>query len=212
MESLNTDGVSPARVEVSQKANDVVVIMSGEFDLISTEPLEQVIAPRLGSLTADDRCATAQPTSVASRGGDGNGPLRGARGRAMKFQEQFSAEASSVPGARRFVARVLEDCPSALRERVTVMVSELATNAVKHAGTAFSVELEVTNIVRVEVGDLGHGRPRLREPAPIEATGRGLLIVQSLSSDWGVEEQPQGTCVWFTIPVASSFGSPSKIS
>lgn len=85
------------------------------------------------------------------------------------------------------------------------MVSELATNAVKHARTGFSLVVEERDDgVRIEVTDHGPGTPRKRSPSPQEPSGRGLLIVQALSDDWGIVEEQHGKAVWLSI-------SPSRL-
>lgn len=85
-------------------------------------------------------------------------------------------------------------------ETVLLLVSELATNAVHHAGTDFELR------VRVEAGDVtvtvvDHDRahaPELRHPDPEDLNGRGLLIVDHLAAAWG--SGPAGADakeVWF---------------
>ena len=78
------------------------------------------------------------------------------------------------------------------------MVSELATNSIRHAGSDFTVILTATTReVRVEVTDNGAGAPAQRRPSPSELSGRGLLIVDKLAERWGVRRQRSGgkTCV-----------------
>jgi anti-sigma regulatory factor (Ser/Thr protein kinase) len=86
------------------------------------------------------------------------------------------------------------------------MVSELATNALRHAETPFSVRVEqVPGTVRVEVADGGEGQPAVRSPEPSEPSGRGLRIVESLSESWGVTAASgAGKTVWFTVAVPSA--------
>jgi hypothetical protein len=94
----------------------------------------------------------------------------------------FTGDASAVGQARRFVAGVLgEDFPGL--DDVLVLVSEVASNAVRHSasgdGGAFEVAVAVSGeSVRVEVGDQGSGsEPRLADdqlPADVLTGGRGL--------------------------------------
>ncbi|HEX2575582.1 MAG TPA: ATP-binding protein, partial [Aquihabitans sp.] len=85
-------------------------------------------------------------------------------------------------------------------ECVTLMVSELASNSIRHAGSPF--ELAVTRddaAVRVEITDDGAGRPEVRHAAPSATSGRGLHIVDLLADDWGVDDLDEdGKTVWFT--------------
>ncbi len=90
-------------------------------------------------------------------------------------------------------------------DRVTLLVSELAANAVQHAQTWFTVSVEATPRIRVEVSD-EDGRPVRRQPgAPANTSGRGLNIVARASDGWGVELHPDdGKTVWFEIDPETS--------
>lgn len=79
-------------------------------------------------------------------------------------------------------------------------VSELVTNAVLHARRAVRLEVMTTgSLVRVEVHDDDPMMPTPRNPGPEEPTGRGLLLVDRLATDWGVETRSTGKVVWFTM-------------
>ncbi len=92
-----------------------------------------------------------------------------------------------------------------VRQSVELMVSELATNVVRHGQTSFSLMIEHTaDAIRVEVSDHGGGTPAMRFPGPDEPTGRGLQIVDMLAERWGVErETAAGKTVWFTVSAAA---------
>jgi anti-sigma regulatory factor (Ser/Thr protein kinase) len=73
-----------------------------------------------------------------------------------------------------------------LVDTVTLLTSELATNAVLHARTAFAVVVSRTaKDLRVDVLDGSAVRPRSRQPSPLAATGRGVNMVASLADHWG---------------------------
>ena len=85
-------------------------------------------------------------------------------------------------------------------EDATLLVSELVTNAVRHAqGERFDVHLEVTpDMLRLEVRDDGEGfRPRIA-PSEDGTGGYGLYIVDRLASRWGVERDP-GAVIWLEV-------------
>ncbi len=126
----------------------------------------------------------------------------------MNQTRGFPSEPESVSAARRFATGVLADTPSGVRDAVELMVSELATNCVRHADTAFDVTVDRKHEhVRVEVIDRGGGTPAMRSPGPDDPTGRGLQIVNILSETWGVEHRTAaGKTVWFVIS-APSVGS-----
>ena len=74
----------------------------------------------------------------------------------------------------------------------TLVVTELVTNAVTHGGSAFRLQLSRTSgAFRIEVVDEGEGTPE-PQPQDIEAEGgRGIMLVDAMSSSWGVENVPQ---------------------
>lgn len=118
----------------------------------------------------------------------------------MRDCAQFDFRAGSVGAARRFVAGCLHDVSTDLVQRVELMTSELATNAIKHAGTGFTVAVQKSaRTIRVEVSDSGDGSPRRRRVRPHHVSGRGLNIVATLSDRWGVREHAAGSVVWFDV-------------
>jgi anti-sigma regulatory factor (Ser/Thr protein kinase) len=112
----------------------------------------------------------------------------------------FTPDMASPRAARAFVRRTLDE-RGLPPDAAVLLVSELATNAVLHARTDFLVRVHVTDrLVRVEVQDANE-RPPLIGHTPAEATsGRGLHLVQSLASTWGVEGRADGKIVWFELP------------
>ena len=106
-----------------------------------------------------------------------------------------------MTAARRFATEALSDLPLEVREMVELMVSELATNGVRHGQTSFELTVDRTqDELRIEVSDNGGGVPSMRSPTPDEPSGRGLRIVDLLAGDWGVNQRPgEGKTVWFTL-------------
>ena len=118
-----------------------------------------------------------------------------------RAEAEFTPDLASPRAARRFVADVLDDTSLPV-DLILLLVSELATNAVLHARTDFTVRVVVDDGVhraRVEVED-GNERPPSIAHTPAEATsGRGLQLVQSLAESWGVEGRIAGKLVWFEL-------------
>jgi len=81
-------------------------------------------------------------------------------------------------------------------------VSELATNAVVHAGSDVEVAVRLLpDSVRIEVVDRAPAdilRPST--PPQDSESGRGLMLVETLASAWGVEPLETGKAVWFEVP------------
>jgi anti-sigma regulatory factor (Ser/Thr protein kinase) len=118
----------------------------------------------------------------------------------MRKARRFDCQAESVAGARHFVRDVLSDQPREIVEAAELMVSELATNSVRHAHSAFELAILLSRSeIRVEVSDHGPGQPVPRSPTPLEQSGRGLQIVIELSDAWGISPSPDGKVVWFTL-------------
>ena len=111
----------------------------------------------------------------------------------------LAPEAQSVATARRFVKEQLNvhDLPS-LVDDVTLVASELATNALSHAGTPFTVTITASGEdVVLEVRDGAPSRPHRVHAAVDEPVGRGLAIVDVVSRDWGVViDAGAGKSVW----------------
>jgi anti-sigma regulatory factor (Ser/Thr protein kinase) len=109
---------------------------------------------------------------------------------------------AAAGAGRRFVReRLVGLMASDELDTVELLTSEVVTNAVVHAGTTSELQLVVwDDRVRVEVVDGGGGMPAKRTDLPLTAdSGRGLQIVDSLASDWGVEMGTQGKRVWFEV-------------
>lgn len=87
-------------------------------------------------------------------------------------------------------------------ELVVLLACELATNAVSHAHTPYSVVLETQPaVLRVEVWDKDLHLPVVAESlAPYQEQGRGMLLVTSLAQSWGVDCNCSGKKVWFEVP------------
>lgn len=109
-----------------------------------------------------------------------------------------------APGlARRFVETHAAGLPSDALHDALLLVSELATNAVRHGAAPISVQLvqDDGGTVRVEVHDAGAGVPAPTTPGAADAGGRGLFIVAALASRWGVTPNASGPgkATWFEI-------------
>ncbi|MDQ6615303.1 MAG: ATP-binding protein [Actinomycetota bacterium] len=102
----------------------------------------------------------------------------------------------SARRAREFVAAGLRDSgvdEPVLVDRLSLVTSELVTNAVVHAGT--DVEVRVTidpSDVWVEVVDRSPVLPYRSPPSPSGISGRGLDLVDALADAWGVAEVEHG--------------------
>ncbi|WP_406174726.1 ATP-binding protein [Streptomyces sp. NBC_00996] len=125
------------------------------------------------------------------------------------FTQLYSSTPRGARLARRLVAHRMEAWgfayDSEASENVTLVVAELAANAVRHGrvrGRGFRVRLLLGDgFVRVEVADGRTDRlPVLQEPSDDEG-GRGLLLVAAIAERWGVEPRTGGAykVVWAEV-------------
>jgi hypothetical protein len=118
---------------------------------------------------------------------------------------RFLAGPDAPFAARRFVTSLLGCRPyddRAPMDDAGLVVSELATNAVVHAGSPFSVSVRCDgSAIRISVHDWDATLPVLRDGGPTAISGRGLHLVSMLARDWGVEPSPEGKTVWAELPL-----------
>lgn len=85
---------------------------------------------------------------------------------------------------------------------LTLLVNELVINACAHGADPIHVRLDVDQgRVRVEVEDGSPMMPEVQRPDMHSTTGRGLLIVESLSRARGAERVGAGKVVWAEVPI-----------
>jgi anti-sigma regulatory factor (Ser/Thr protein kinase) len=101
------------------------------------------------------------------------------------MEKQFAV--FDVPGDLLFVAQLL--------------ISEVATNAIKHTrAPEILVRLVTDHYLEVSVHDPDARRlPRLSHPSDDETSGRGLALVDALAAAWGTDVVDSGKWVWFRL-------------
>lgn len=113
----------------------------------------------------------------------------------------FAADPRSVLAARRFVAGTLAEWQASdVEDTITLLLSELVTNAIVHAEASPDVTVRLLpDRVHVEVTDRG-SIPVQAKAFDDEATGgRGLALVEALAMGWGSVGLPDGKVVWFDV-------------
>lgn len=121
---------------------------------------------------------------------------------ALRFE--VGAQLDSPSQARHRLDALAGDVPEALLSDVKLLVSELVTNSVRHAGLGGDQQVSVAISMdparlRIEVTDPGpgfEGRPTPAEPDM--ESGRGLFLVEHLANRWGTRRD-DGMTVWFEI-------------
>ena len=85
-------------------------------------------------------------------------------------------------------------------DTVALLVSEVATNALVHGVGEVRVRvLPASPGVRIEVVDGSAEMPQRRRATAVDEGGRGIALVEELSSAWGSEATPTGKTVWFEL-------------
>lgn len=147
-----------------------------------------------------DRPVRSVASSASSGGGEAARTVR------------VAALATSVAQVRQALVDDLESrqVPTAVIDEAEIVVSELVSNAIRHARPLSDGNLRVHwkvkgGVVEVEVTDGGGDSTPRPAPRTIWApSGRGLRIVRSLAHEWGVTEDRSGSTVW------ASLGGPSR--
>ena len=121
---------------------------------------------------------------------------------------KFANDVSSVSAARRFVRDALDDAGFDADD-ATLLISELASNVVQHAGTDFDVVVMVIEAtVRVEIHDGLAVSEAFRDlisqpPVPVDVSspsGRGLFLLKSCGAKFGFTDKGhEGKAIWFEI-------------
>lgn len=119
--------------------------------------------------------------------------------RALSLQ----AQPASVRASRTFVRAVLDSWAlPGLNDDAALLVSELVSNAVVHAGTPLTLTVSwrrITGRVRVSVHDDSRVHPCIREFDVTATAGRGMQIIAALAHSSGVVASATGKDVWFEL-------------
>lgn len=111
-----------------------------------------------------------------------------------------TARGPEVESVRGEIREALVACGADDVAGAELLVWELLTNALFHAGTGAKVCLcGDGRTVRAEVTDGGEDDLELRPMDPNRVGGHGLELVDALSGSWGVTDEPHGKTVWFEM-------------
>ena len=118
----------------------------------------------------------------------------------------FPADPGAVRTARLAVREQLRDWGlDSVGDLTALLVSELVTNALRHATGPIGVRLvlpaRLEGVLLVEVSDPLPDPPRERAARPEDESGRGLQLVASSSRRWGSRPGGAGKTVWFELTV-----------
>ena len=132
----------------------------------------------------------------------------------MEASKRFAPDVRNVSAARRFVRDVLSECsdaPAQLSDIVTLLVSEVVTNAIVHGDGPVDLTIRGRDDT-IWIGVRDHDRAavtrvprRTIDEHGINEHGFGLWILSELADEWGVAtDGPQpGKTVWFSVPLVA---------
>ena len=126
--------------------------------------------------------------------------------------ETLDPDPASVGRARRLLATALTASGrDDLVEVASLLVSEVVTNSLLHAGTEIRLGCAGRGDgVRIEVFDRSPLLPSVRHYDPLAATGRGLGLVSTLARSWGVDAHDDGKTLWFELGDDADDDRPSR--
>ena len=98
---------------------------------------------------------------------------------------------------------------SRLEENAVLVVSELLTNAVRHARDTDAIELDLHATrawLRIEIQDRDRQWPRPRVLNELSESGFGFVLIDALAAKWGVRETETGKAVWAELDIQPGSG------
>ncbi len=145
-------------------------------------------------MSSTEPTATAQPDPESCTVGEHDGTI----------EVMLPADVAAVRTARRYVHERWAALGENTLGDVELIVSELVANAVRHGRPEIVFRVRVAPFaIDIAVLDRGAGLPPERPVLPSDAasSGRGLVLVDQLSSRWGVEPHAEGVgkTVWASV-------------
>ncbi len=159
-----------------------------------------------GGPTLDSMCDTIIETMLSDGHPSDDAALLLARTRTLDAAHVAGWEVPVTPDAvataraaatRQVIAWGLEDRAFT----VELVVSELVTNAIRHASGPIQLRIIREKALICEVSDSLATAPHLRRARIFDEGGRGLFIVASLTARWGTRQNPDGKTIWAEVPL-----------
>ncbi len=143
----------------------------------------------------------AQPTSAPGPAVSAHDGVAGPAARPKR--RAFPGRADQIARARDFTRRVLASCP--VLDEATLLVGELATNAVAHTATGSGGQFDVIiyrdeALIIIAVMDEGSDNaPASRPHGLLAEDGRGLRLVELIADRWGYCGDERGRTIWLEL-------------
>ena len=123
----------------------------------------------------------------------------------MEVRAEFVPTAEAALEARLLLEELKDLVRAEVLEDARILVAELVTNSVRHAGLSPQDRITVrivlsSEILRAEVCDPGPGfEAPPKRPGFRQTRGWGLYIVEQIAERWGIERDERQKCVWFEL-------------
>lgn len=130
----------------------------------------------------------------------GFGPARAGHNPPVAASLVLPSDASAARVARAHVATLTDSDAAAL------VVTELVANALTHGTGPFQLAVELTDdaiVIRVQDSD-PRSIPMELTTNELDLTGRGLTLINAMSTDWGWQRDAHGKTVWATLPLTAA--------
>jgi len=166
-----------------------------------------LVAPDAGMRTALHRQAVDRQLAVCAEHGEAMVLAHGAPA-PLRLRESLLPDPGAARDARNIATEVcLRWHLPHLVAAASIIASELATNAVRHAGTPFDLLLARTGrYLHIAVRDQDPRPAVMQSPSLLATHGRGLLLVQRSALSWGSTPAGSGKVVWATLLAESDSG------
>ena len=180
------------------------LVVAHQIELLCGYPASLAAAPGAGlaleSVCERHAAVTLPPDPSGIQPQADLGGLGGPGQRAVRWR--FPASLASGGRARRNVRELLASWGiTGPLDEAELLTTELVNNAVVHARSQVVVSVKARHgAVRVEVTDLSAGAVHRRHAGTSSADGRGLMLVEALSSSWGTVRSESSKTVWFELP------------
>ncbi len=153
----------------------------------------------------EETCETVLDALLPARQGD-DIALMVARTRVLEGDRiaelELPADPAAVAGARAAVSEQLTEWGlEELAFTTELILSELITNAIRHASGPVRVRLLHDRYLICEVSDNSSTSPHLRHAAHTDEGGRGLFLVAQFAERWGTRYTKQGKVIWTEQPL-----------
>jgi serine phosphatase RsbU (regulator of sigma subunit)/anti-sigma regulatory factor (Ser/Thr protein kinase) len=91
-----------------------------------------------------------------------------------------------------------------------LLVSELVTNAIRHAQPPIQLRMILDDVLSCEVSDASATAPHHRRADRYDEGGRGLMLVATMAARWGTRHTRAGKIIWAQLPRPQRAGRPAR--